>query len=99
MLPAVGGIRGCGDPKQRSSVTLDVMRSERATLVFADSHTMRALPAEAPADLSLRGGVCKIGSGSDFLEAVKSVPPPPSGGEERSLAYGNATLVAMGKKK
>ena len=47
----------------------------------------------------LRGGVCKIGSGSDFLEDVTSVPPPPSGGEERSLRYGSATLVAMGKAK
>ena len=47
VLPAVGGIRGCGDPKRRSSVTLDVMRSERATIVFADSHTLRALPVRA----------------------------------------------------
>ena len=72
VLPAVGGIRGCGDATQRAEVTCDVLRASNSTLLFADSHTLQALealpqpPAGAPR-LALRGGVVKTGSGSDFL--------------------------------
>ena len=46
--------------------------------------------------LSLRGGVVKIGSGSDFLDDVKETP---IGGSPRALEYGGVPLIAMGKKK
>ncbi|CAB9522983.1 expressed unknown protein [Seminavis robusta] len=83
-LPAVGGIRGCGVPSERAAATLDVLKEQKCTLMFADTHTLKALP-EPPHDLVLRGGVCKIGSGSDFLE--------------ESRMYGGAKLMTMGKKE
>ena len=100
VLPAVGGIRGCGVPSQRAQVTREVVAAERCTLLFADSHTLGALPpgdddASAP-PLSLRGGVVKIGSGSDFLDDVKETS---IGGSMRALKYGGVPLIAMGKKK
>ena len=74
VLPAVGGLRGCGVPSQRAETTLNTLVSEKCTLLFADTHTLKALHDEAlsealsAADLSnLRGGVCKTGSGSDIL--------------------------------
>ena len=83
-LPAVGGIRGCGVPSERAAATLEVLQSEKCTLLFADTHTLKALP-EPPHDLSLRGGVCKTGSGSDFLEETRT--------------YGGVKLMTMGKKE
>jgi len=85
VLPAVGGIRGCGEPKQRAAVTLEVLEAAAATLLFADTHTLRALPEPEGRALVLRGGVVKTGSGSAFLD----VPP---------LQYGEASLLVMGKK-
>ena len=82
-LPAVGGIRGCGVPSERAAATLEVLQQEKCTLLFADTHTLKALP-EPPHDLALRGGVCKVGSGSDFLEETKE--------------YGGAKLMTLGKK-
>jgi len=82
-LPAVGGIRGCGVPSERAAATLEVLKSEKCTLLFADTHTLEALP-EPPLDLVLRGGVCKIASGSDFLEQTRT--------------YGGVKLMTMGKK-
>ena len=82
-LPAVGGIRGCGVPSERAAATLDVLQQEKCTLLFADTHTLKALP-EPPHDLVLRGGVCKVGSGSDFLE--------------EKVVYGGAKLMTLGKK-
>jgi hypothetical protein len=50
------------------------MASEKCTLLFADTHTLKALNdvtlagALEAADLSsLRGGVCKTGSGATIL--------------------------------
>jgi hypothetical protein len=75
VLPAVGGLQGCGVPSQRAKVTLDTLVSEKCTLLFADTHTLKALHDERltealqKANLSahLRGGVCKTGSGVDIL--------------------------------
>jgi len=82
-LPAVGGIRGCGVPSERAEATLEVLKEEKCTLLFADTHTLKALP-EPPMDLAFRGGVCKVGSGSDFLEESKT--------------YGGVKLMTLGKK-
>lgn len=71
VLPAVGGIRGCGVPSKRAEATLRVLESEKCTLLFADKHTLTAFPDNDsihPERMSLRGGVCKIGSGSQYLE-------------------------------
>ncbi len=86
VLPAVGGIRGCGNPKQRAEVTMEVMQSTKATILFADTHTYKALPESHHNNdyLSLRGGVVKTGSGSDFL---------PTAG----FIYAGANLKEMGK--
>jgi len=64
VLPAVGGIQGCGVPSERARSTLELLKSEQCTLLFADTHTLKALPEpEHSTGLKLRGGVCKIGSG------------------------------------
>ena len=75
VLPAVGGLHGCGVPSQRAGVTLDVLAEQRCSLLVADTHTLKALNGDnmaaalAAADLSaLRGGVCKVASGADFLD-------------------------------
>jgi hypothetical protein len=54
----------CGAP-----ATLQVLSEHKCTLLFADTHTLKALPPPtAQHDLSaLRGGVVKTGSGSDFM--------------------------------
>ena len=73
-LPAVGGIQGCGVPSERAAATLDVLESEKCTLLFADTHTLNALPElslEQEQRLALRGGVCKIGSGSTYLDETR----------------------------
>lgn len=82
VLPAVGGIQGCGVPSERAKATFDVLQSEKCSLLFADTHTLKALPDE-PMKLYLRGGVCKIGSGSTFLE------------EKRK--YGGVSFKTIGK--
>ncbi|KAL3784578.1 hypothetical protein ACHAWO_005884 [Cyclotella atomus] len=82
VLPAVGGIQGCGVPSERAGATFEVLESEKCTLLFADTHTLKALPDD-PMKLHLRGGVCKIGSGSTFLE------------EKRK--YGGVSLKTIGK--
>ncbi len=68
-------VQGCGVPSQRAQVTLNTMASEKCTLLFADTHTLKALKddnlkeALEKVDLSqLRGGVCKTGSGATILE-------------------------------
>lgn len=105
VLPAVGGIKGCGDPNQRASVTLEVLTSAKATIMFGDSHTLKALKAldatllPPASDLALRTGVVKIGSGSDFLDGVAEIPAPAKGGGEAvPLEFMGVTFHAMGKK-
>jgi hypothetical protein len=71
------------------------MQSERATLLLADSHTLFALPSPPTTGLEqLRGGICKIGSGTDFLNLRETT----INGEVRTLTYAGAMLFAMGKK-
>jgi non-ribosomal peptide synthetase component E (peptide arylation enzyme) len=105
VLPAVGGIKGCGDPNQRASVTLDVLASAKVTVMFGDSHTLKALKALDAAllppegELALRTGVVKIGSGSDFLEGVTEIPAPAKGGGDAiPLEFLGVIFHAMGKK-
>lgn len=83
-LPAVGGIQGCGVPSERAAATFEVLESEKCTLLFADTHTLKALP-DHPEKLNLRGGVCKIGSGSDWLDETRT--------------YGGIKLRTMGKRE
>jgi acyl-CoA synthetase (AMP-forming)/AMP-acid ligase II len=83
VLPAVGGILGCGVPSERANATLSTLESEKCTILFADTHTLKALP-EPQKRLSLRGGVVKIGSGDTFLEETKN--------------YGGVSLLTLGKK-
>lgn len=82
VLPAVGGILGCGVPSERAEATLKVLESEKCSLLFADTHTLESLPP-APKSLQLRGGACKIGSGSTFLTETRS--------------YAGVTLRTVGK--
>jgi AMP-binding enzyme len=84
VLPAIGGIHGCGVPSERAAATFDVLESQKCTLLFADTHTLKALP-DHPERLNLRGGVCKIGSGSDWLP------------EKRT--YGGISLRTMGTRE
>ena len=55
VLPAVGGIKGCGDPKQRAGVTVEVLHETQSTLLFADTHIIKQMPA-GDCSLRLRGG-------------------------------------------
>jgi len=84
VLPAVGGILGCGVPSERAEATLKVLESEKCSLLIADTHTLKALPP-APQGLQLRGGACKIGSGATFLDETRT--------------YGEVTLRTVGKVK
>jgi acyl-coenzyme A synthetase/AMP-(fatty) acid ligase len=87
VLPAVGGIRGCGVASQRADATLETLVSQRCTLLFADTHTLKALPEPTvDMDLSaLRGGVVKVGSGSDFME--------------EEVQYAGVSMHTMSKRK
>ena len=98
VLPAVGGIRGCGDPKQRAAVTAEVLASTQASVLFGDTHTLRAMLAvgSTPDALALRTGVIKIGSGSTFLDGVTEAPGS-KGAEPLPLALGEVAFHAMGK--
>jgi len=84
VLPAVGGIQGCGVPSERAAATLQVLKDEKCTLLFADTHTLKALPEPLAHGLPLRGGACKIGSGSTFLEETRK--------------YSGVSLRTVGKK-
>lgn len=84
VLPAVGGIQGCGVPSERAAATFEVLEAEKCTLLFADTHTLKALP-DNPERLNLRGGVCKTGSGSDWLD--------------ETTTYGGIKLRTMGKRE
>mmetsp|Transcript_74992 Transcript_74992/g.223485 ORF Transcript_74992/g.223485 Transcript_74992/m.223485 type:complete len:341 (-) Transcript_74992:66-1088(-) len=98
VLPGASGIRGCGSPGQRAQVTLEVLESQCCTLLFADVHTLKALPAPGQADLgALRGGACKVGSGADFLDDIREAKLGPNG-EMRPLEFAGVPLVAVGKR-
>ena len=84
VLPAVGGIQGCGVPSERAAATFQVLRDQKCSLLFADTHTIKALPAE-PEQLYLRGGICKVGSGATFLY--------------ETVGYGGVQLKTLGTPK
>ena len=85
VLPAVGGIKGCGVPSERAKATMQTLESEKCTLLFADTHTLEAMKAyDNPAALNLRGGVCKVASGSDFLDDT--------------VKFGGVPIMTMGKR-
>eukprot|EP00435_Cladocopium_sp_Y103_P055273 s765_g18.t1 len=89
VLPGASGIRGCGSPSQRAEATLAAMISEKCSLLFADVHTLNALPAPE-GDLVLRGGCCKVGSGADFLD-IKEAKLGPNG-EPQTQRWSDETL-------
>lgn len=66
VLPNVDGIAGCGVPSERAAATMLALEADACTVLYADTHTLKALPADAALP-ALRGGVCKVASGSDFL--------------------------------
>lgn len=71
VLPDASGVVGCGSPSQRAAKTLEYLDALGCTLLFADTHTHKSLVAQDPVQLrSLRGGVCKVGSGTAFLEGT-----------------------------
>jgi hypothetical protein len=84
VLPAVNGIRGCGDPKQRAVETGAVLAETQSTLLFADTHVIKHMPAAAGA-VQLRGGVVKVSSGTEIWE----------GGD---IEYAGVPLHSIGKK-
>lgn len=104
VLPAVGGIKGCGDPTQRASVTLDVLGSTKTTALFGDSHTLKALRAldarllPASGELALRTGVFKIGSGSSFLDGVTEIPAAKGEDKPTPLEFLGVSFHGMGKE-
>jgi len=82
-LPNVDGIVGCGVPSERAAATLACLERDACTVLFADTHTLNALPADA--DLpALRTGVCKVASGADFLD--------------RSAPFAGRHLWTLGKR-
>ena len=87
VLPAVGGIQGCGIPKQRATATVQVLTSEQCTLLFCDTFTLQALPVPSSVadNHSLRGGACKISSGPTFLDGT--------------VEYAGVKLRTVGSKK
>ena len=104
VLPAVGGIKGCGDPSQRASVTLEVLGSTKTTALFGDSHTLKALRSldsrllPPAGELALRTGVFKIGSGSSFLAEVTEIPAGKGEEKPTPLEFLGVKFHAMGKK-
>eukprot|EP00629_Pelagomonadales_sp_RCC1024_P007074 CAMPEP_0119267902 /NCGR_PEP_ID=MMETSP1329-20130426/5869_1 /TAXON_ID=114041 /ORGANISM="Genus nov. species nov., Strain RCC1024" /LENGTH=254 /DNA_ID=CAMNT_0007267845 /DNA_START=98 /DNA_END=859 /DNA_ORIENTATION=- len=46
-LPNVDGIVGCGVPSDRAAATLHALEGEGCTVLYADTHTLKALPADA----------------------------------------------------
>jgi len=89
VLPAVGGIRGCGVPRERALACLKVLEEEKVTVLFSDRpvvYQLIQLVEEVKSDKysSLRTGVVKTGSGSDFLE--------------EKLHFNEVPLWTMGKR-
>lgn len=69
-LPAVGGLFGCGVPSERAVATQHALEHDGCTLLFADTHTLKALSSPTQ-PLALRNGVVKIGSGATFLAEAR----------------------------
>mmetsp|Transcript_22920 Transcript_22920/g.71411 ORF Transcript_22920/g.71411 Transcript_22920/m.71411 type:complete len:176 (-) Transcript_22920:278-805(-) len=85
VLPSAGGIRGCGDPRQRAEVTRDALVSAQCSVLVGDSHTIKALePLGAPRGLNLRTGLIKVGSGTEVLE--------------RTVSWAGVTFATMGTR-
>lgn len=85
VLPAVGGIHGCGVPSKRAEATYETLETQACTILFADTHTLKALPPCSPGALpALRAGVVKVGSGSDFLDDTRE--------------YGGVQFSTLGKR-
>jgi acyl-CoA synthetase (AMP-forming)/AMP-acid ligase II len=80
VLPAVGGLIGCGDPMMRARETVKIMFEEKCTLLFADGSTMKIMNdkcvmlklAEAEGG-NIKNGLYKSGRGSDVLSRRVSV--------------------------
>lgn len=91
VLPAVGGIRGCGVPAERAEACLKVLQEEECSVLFSDAPIIKQLeqlPSGNARGLELphlRTGVVKTGSGGDFLE--------------EKIRIGGTELWTMGKKK
>ena len=76
------------DPKQKAEVISSVLEEEGATLLFADTHIVKHLaPPSVELACKLRGGIVKIGSGTDIFD------------DGSGMVYEGAPLLAMGKKK
>ena len=58
---------GCGVPSERAAATMLALEADACTVLYADTHTLKALPEEVNLP-QLRTGVCKVSSGADFLE-------------------------------
>lgn len=88
VLPAAGGIRGCGDPKQRAAVTAEVLATTGCSLLFADAPILKQLQGMEliGGGSKLRTGVVKVGSGTDIFD------------DGSGMRYAGAALLAMGKK-
>lgn len=82
-LPNVDGITGCGVPSERAAATMLALASDECTVLYADTHTLKALPSSAVLP-KLRTGVNKVASGSDFLE--------------RSSHFAGVDLWTLGKR-
>ena len=92
VLPAVGGLHGCGVPSERAAVTACTLHEQECSLLFADKHTLTALDGvfagdqkmRTAATSNLRGGISKMGSGSDILDT--------------KVDCGGVALYTLGKK-
>eukprot|EP00927_Polykrikos_kofoidii_P063306 TRINITY_DN58118_c0_g1_i1.p1 TRINITY_DN58118_c0_g1~~TRINITY_DN58118_c0_g1_i1.p1 ORF type:complete len:366 (-),score=57.13 TRINITY_DN58118_c0_g1_i1:69-1094(-) len=86
VLPDASGVVGCGNPVQRAQATISQLDALGCTLLFADTHTLKALHAAGePASMkTLRGGVVKTGSGTTFLDGT--------------VSYAGVVLRTIGKK-
>lgn len=82
VLPAVGGIRGCGVPAERAAAVRQVLAEEACTILFSDAPIVKQLLKSSEDGGSrpqvknapgLRSGVVKTGSGSDFLDEKMEV--------------------------
>ena len=71
----------------RAQVTAAVLLETRATLLIADSHIIKNMPAPAPSGAgahALRGGLVKVSSGTEIFDT--------------GLEYAGVPLRAIGKR-